>query len=140
MAKKVPIGPRAEAEPQMTPRRADGRCGRCGGLIVHDVDLGDKCSMCGRVAGPRIETAEEIRKRVKSELTALASGLDPAQFWQSYFLSSELARIVGLSSGQLTAWMRSNSFSTTRKRNPNTGKKSHFLTIADAKRVIEALS
>ena len=127
--------PRQEDAAPLTPRRADGACGTCGGRLVYDQDFtSDKCFACSRLAGPAAETPESARARVHAELTA--AGLDPVTFWQTYVLANEVAVIIGMNSKMFRQWARQNQFEIVVKRNPSTGKRAAFLEVETAKAII----
>ena len=83
-------------------------------------------------------TAEEVRAAVLAELTAMAEGLDPVTFWQTYILANTLATIIGMNSRAFRQWARLNKFELVTKRNPNTGKRAAFLEVNVAKAIIKA--
>ena len=125
-----------EPEP-LTPRTPGGRCGTCDGFLAYDVDLqADVCRSCGRSAGPALRTPEQVRAEVLSELTAMAEGLDPVTFWQTYILCNTVAEIIGMNSRMFRQWLRLNGFEIVTKRNPTTGKRSAFLTVEMAREII----
>ena len=128
-----------EAEP-LTPRRKDGRCGRCSGHLGYDDDLeGDKCANCGRLAGPPPPpTAEEVRAGVLSELTALADGmLSASEFWALYVSLDDVAAICGAHKKNFREWLRYNGYLPERRRSPVSGKWADFLLIDVAKAAIK---
>ena len=134
---REPLGRKQEGAAPLTPRRADGACGRCGGLLAYDKDLeGDKCSSYGRLGGPPAETPESVRARVYAELSTMAEGLDPVTFWQSFVLVNEVAAIIGMNSKMFRQWARQNQFEIVEKRNPVTGKRAAFLEVETAKAII----
>ena len=137
---RMPVGERESGVPvPVVPRTSAGRCGTCDGHLSHDEDLqGDSCSNCGRLAGPAPMTAEEVRAAVLAELTAMAEGLDPVTFWQTYILANTLATIIGMNSRAFRQWARLNKFELVTKRNPNTGKRAAFLEVNVAKAIIKA--
>ena len=124
----------------LTPRTRAGLCGRCGGLLSYDQDLeGDKCSSCGRLAGPPPPpTAEEVRQGVLSELTTLAAEIiPPAQFWATYVSVDDLAQVLGMQNKKnFREWLRYNGYLPERRRNPKSGKWADFLLIDTAKAAI----
>ena len=129
--------PAVEAAP-LTPRTADGRCGTCDGFLAHDADLkADKCRNCSRLAGPAPPpTPEEVRASVLAELIAMAEGLDPTTFWQTFILVNTVAEIIGMNSRMFRQWLRLNKFELVTKRNPSTGKRSAFVTVEVAREII----
>ena len=129
--------PRQEDAAPLTPRRADGACGTCGGRLVYDQDFtSDKCFACSRLAGPAAETPESARARVHAELSTMAEGLDPVSFWLKFVLANELATIIGMNSKMFRQWARQNQFEIVIKRNPSTGKRAAFLEVETAKAII----
>ena len=138
MVDKRRPGPKQEAAAPLTPRRADGACGRCGGLIADQGDdLGPKCSNCGRIAGP--PTPEEIRAGILRELTSQAEGLlSPEDFAKTYVSLADLGRICGVSKKSFREWLLYHSWKFERRRSPTTGKWAHYVTVEQAKAVIEA--
>ena len=137
---RMPVGERESGVPvPVVPRTPGGRCGTCQGLLCFDPDReGDVCRNCSRLAGPAPMTAEEVRAAVLAELTAMAEGLDPVTFWQTYILANTLATIIGMNSRAFRQWARLNKFELVTKRNPNTGKRAAFLEVNVAKAIIKA--
>ena len=86
---------------------------------------------------PPEPTTTATRRRIKEELTTLAAGLNPITFWETYFLVGELAIMVGMNSKPFRQWLRSNKFEIVTKRNPATGKRSNFVTVETARKVIK---
>ena len=124
----------------LTPRRPNGTCGRCEGLVSDQGDdLGPKCSNCGRIAGPPPPpTAEEVRAAVLSELADLAAEIiPPEQFWSTYVSLDDLAQVVGMQKKNFREWLRYNGYLPERRRNPKSGKWADFLLIDTAKAAIK---
>ena len=130
--------PREEAAAPLTPRRADGACGTCGGRLVYDQDFtSDKCFACSRLAGPALLTPGEVRAGVLAELTALAAEIiPPAQFWSTYVSLDDLAQVLGMQKKNCREWLRYNGYLPERRRNPKSGKWADFLLIDTAKAAI----
>ena len=131
---------RQEGAAPLTPRSRAGLCGKCGGQLTFDQDLsGDKCRSCGRLAGPAPPpTPEEIRQGVLTELANSFDDSDPSIFWARFVLVADLARILLTERKTLLGWCYTNKFKPTTRRHPDTGRRVLFLTVEQAKAVIEA--
>ena len=136
---RPPASPRVDPAPLVPMTRA-GKCGRCGGLLSYDADLGgDKCSSCGRLAGPAPPTPEEIRQEVLTELTSMAAEIiPPEQFWATYVPVDDLVDVMGIQNRKgLREWLKKHGYLSERRRNPKSGKWADFLEIPVAKAAIQ---
>ena len=127
----------------LIPRRASGKCGTCSGHIYHDNDLeADVCRQCNRQAGPAPlpppPTPEEIRQGVLTELANSFDDSDPSIFWARFVLVADLARILLTERKSLLGWCYTNKFKPTPRRHPDTGRRVLFLTVEQARSIIEA--
>ena len=130
---------RQEGAAPQTPRTRAGLCGRCSGKLVYDADLSaDKCFACSRLAGPPTRTPAEVRQGVLTELDALFEDSDPAVFWSKFVLVADLARIIMSERKTLLSWCYTNKFKPTTRRHPDTGRRVLFLTVEQARSIIEA--
>ena len=123
----------------LTPRTRAGLCGRCGGRVADQGDdLGPKCANCGRIAGPPPPpTPAEIRQGVLTELAELFEDSDPAVFWKKYVSVTDLSEVLLTGRKVLLGWCYNNKIKPTPRRHPDTGKRSLFLSVAEAKEIIE---
>ena len=123
----------------LMPRTATGKCGRCSGKLVYDADLSaDKCFACSRLAGPPPPpTPEEIRQAVLEELANSFEDADPAKFWAKYVSITDLATLLLTQRKTLLSWCFHNKIKPTPRRHPDTGKRVLFLTVEQAKEIIE---
>ena len=138
---REPLGRKQEGAAPLMPRTATGKCGTCSGTIFYDADLsGDKCQACGRLAGPAPPpTPEEIRAGILHDLTAQAEGLlSPEDFAKTFVSLADLGRICGVSKKSFREWLLYHSWKFERRRSPTTGKWAHYVTVEQAKAVIEA--
>ena len=132
---------RPEGAAPRTPRTRAGLCGRCGGLIAdHGDDLGPKCSNCGRIAGPPPPpTPEEIRAGILADLTAQAEGLlSPEDFAKTFVSLADLGRICGVSKKSFREWLLYHGWKFQKRRSPANGRWAQYVTVEQAKSVIEA--
>ena len=131
--------PHQEGAAPLTPRTRAGLCGTCGGQLTFDQDLsGDKCRSCSRLAGPAPRTPAEIRQGVLTELDDLFEDSDPSVFWSKFVLVADLSRVLLTERKTLLGWCYTNKFLPTTRRHPDTGRRVLFLTVEQAKSVIEA--
>ena len=137
---KLMVTSRQTGAAPLTPRTAKNRCGTCAGSLVFDDDFKvDKCQSCSRLAGPAPPpTPEEIRQGVLAELDALFEDSDPAVFWKKYVSVTDLSEVLLTGRKVLMGWCYNNNIKPTPRRHPDTGKRSLFLTVTQAKEVIVA--
>ena len=72
-----------------------------------------------------------------NELAELFADADPAVFWGKYVSVSDLSKLLLTERKTFLGWCHRNSVKPTSRRHPDTGKRSLFLTISQAKQVIE---
>ena len=130
------MGKRGDVQPTITPRRQDGRCGKCNGHVEDGGDgMGEKCLNCGRLAG---KIPGEVRAAILKDLAALFEDADPAIFWSKYVSFGDLAQILLTERKTLLGWCARNGLKPKPRRHPDTGKRSLFFTIGEAQALIAA--
>ena len=76
---------------------------------------------------------------ILADLTAQAEGLlSPEDFARAYVSLADLGRICGVSSKSFREWLKYHGWKFQKRRSPANGRWAHYVTVKDAKAVIEA--
>ena len=130
-------------------------CPKCNGLLCEDwTDPAViKCVNCGREYDapgatkpatkpydqPALTEAEEVRAGVLEGLQAMADLYQPpeVEFWKRYVLSEDVSRMLNRQGRHIGEIRRALGITPWKTRAPGDAKTRQYLSIADAKRIIQ---